>query len=252
MHLPEFALLAIATIAAIAAGFGIGMLALGRPRFGVVRVLFWISALTFASLGIVWSATPDHPLWVHMAVSGAIGAIAFTGLAWGLWEVRHQEQTVIDLSKSPQIEVRFEPRPPYETADIQNQGRILSVIRIGLQAVGQSFSNCKVYVAKIAPEPPLAGGLPILLDGGGFVLRPDDPETRIDVAAHWEHVNQFRFNAPIGGGFFAETLNFIDDKPRRAIDLKIEAFKIDGSQFEKTVRFDLWTDEAKRLHLKFR
>jgi hypothetical protein len=91
MHLPEFTLLAIATVAAIAAGFGVGMLALGRPRFGVVRVLFWISALTFWSLGIVWSATSAQTLSIQMAVAAVIGAIAAAGLTWGLWEVRNQE-----------------------------------------------------------------------------------------------------------------------------------------------------------------
>jgi hypothetical protein len=117
MHLPEFTLLAIATVSAIVAGFGVGMLALGRPRFGVVRVLFWISALTFASLGIVWSATSsDHPLWVQMVVAGTIGAIAFAGLAWGLWEVRHQEKIADEIVRPeapPRVpKSEFPPSPP--------------------------------------------------------------------------------------------------------------------------------------------
>jgi len=43
------------------------------------------------------------------------------------------------------------------------------------------------------------GGLPILLDGGGFTLRHDDPEKLIDIAAHWDHVDNFRFNSPVAG-----------------------------------------------------
>jgi hypothetical protein len=100
MHLPEFTLLAIATVAAIAAGFGVGMLALGRPRFGVVRVLFWISALTFWSLGIVWAATSSQPLSIQMMVAGAIGAIAAAGIAWGLWEVRTQEKVADESTQT--------------------------------------------------------------------------------------------------------------------------------------------------------
>jgi len=110
MHLPEFILLAIATMAAIAAGLGAGMLALGRPNLGVVRVLFWIAAIAFGSLGIVWSSTSTQPLGVQMLVSGIIGALAAAGLTWGLWEVRAQES-----ANQPTQENKSEANPS-ETA----------------------------------------------------------------------------------------------------------------------------------------
>src|SRR4051812_9658706 len=94
MHLPEFVLLAISTVAAIAAGLGGTWLKSSQPNYGIIRTLFWISAFTFGSLGIVWSAASDgQPLWLQMLVSGLLGGLASAALAWGLWEIRSQEQS---------------------------------------------------------------------------------------------------------------------------------------------------------------
>jgi hypothetical protein len=143
------------------------------------------------------------------------------------------------------IEICFKPGAPYEVSEISQGSRILSAVRIGLKnSGGTPLSNCKVFVTKIAPEPSLIGGLPMLLEGGGFMLRHDEPEKLIDVAAHWSHVDQFRFNAPYG--FFAESYNFLPDGVKRTIEIKIDA-----SQGERSGIFEIWTDESKTLRLKF-
>lgn len=72
---------------------------------------------------------------------------------------RGQITKTIDTSKQT-IDILFEPHPPYQTSEISN-GRGLSTIRMGLKAVGKTFANCKIYIEKIAPQPPLPGGLPI-------------------------------------------------------------------------------------------
>jgi hypothetical protein len=88
MHLPEFVLLVLATIAAIAAG-----LAVLASRFGIARVLFWVAALSFWSLGVLWSATSKgYSLPTQMIVAGIIGGIAAAGLAFVLWEIREKEK----------------------------------------------------------------------------------------------------------------------------------------------------------------
>lgn len=89
MHLPEFALLVIATIAAIAAG-----LVMLASNYRVALVLFWIGALSFGSLGVVWSATSEgYSLPTQMVVSAVIGAIAAAGLTWVIWEIGQKQKT---------------------------------------------------------------------------------------------------------------------------------------------------------------
>jgi hypothetical protein len=152
-----------------------------------------------------------------------IGAILYAIPSIRMLGMSKPEAETIE-TKNQDLQILFESRLPYQTSEIIN-GRVLNTIKIGLKAFGKSVSNCKVYIEKIAPEPPLVGGLPILLDGGGFVLRPDDPEKLVEIAAHWEHVNQFRFSAPIHG-VFAETLNYMDDNVSRAIEIKVTATEL--------------------------
>jgi hypothetical protein len=87
MQLPEFVLLVIATVAAISAG-----LAMLASKYSVARVLFGIAALSFWSMGVVWSATSTgYNLSTQMIVSAIIGALAAAGFTWVLWEIRTKE-----------------------------------------------------------------------------------------------------------------------------------------------------------------
>jgi hypothetical protein len=150
------------------------------------------------------------------------------------------------VSSEQTIDIRFEPQPPYQISEISN-GRGLSTIRIGLKAVGKIFANCKIYVEKIAPQPSLPGGLPILLSGDAPMLRPDDPEVLIDIAAHWDHVAKYRFSAPLP--WHNVQLTYIDDEPPRLIEIKITA-RTDAGEFIKTATFKIWVDDAKKIHLQ--
>lgn len=142
------------------------------------------------------------------------------------------------------VEVRLKPGPPYEMVEVRN-GRTLSSVRIGLVTTGgMSLSNCKLYVEKIAPQPPLPGGLPILLADQNFTIRHDDPERFVELAVHWDHVDKIRFSSQ--PGWFAETLNYIDDHVPRTIELRIKG----EPEYEKSVTFKIWTDESRRLHLR--
>jgi hypothetical protein len=86
MHLPEFALLVIAAITAISAGF-----AVVASNFRAARALFWISAVSFGSLGIVWSLqSQSYSLGTQMLVSALCAGIAAAGLVWGLNEIKNR------------------------------------------------------------------------------------------------------------------------------------------------------------------
>jgi hypothetical protein len=142
------------------------------------------------------------------------------------------------------LSLLFETRDPYETSEISN-GHVLSRVKIGLKASGRVFPNCKVFIEKIAPQPKLVGGMPILLGGGDLFVRPDDPETLIDIASQWDHMSQFRFSAPIAP-VYGGALNYLDDNIERTIEIKIRV----GTEFQKIATFKIWTDASKKLHLK--
>ena len=78
-----------------------------------------------------------------------------------------------------------------------------------------------------------------MLEGGGFILRPDDPEKLFEIASHWNHVTKFRFNSP--GGWWAETMNYIDDNVSRVVQIKI-----DTTELQKTFLLKIWTDDSKK------
>jgi hypothetical protein len=148
-----------------------------------------------------------------------------------------------NTATSPEIELCFEPGTPYEAVEISH-GHVLSTVRIGLKNVGRSpISNCKIFIDKMSPEAPLPGGLPILLEGGGFVLRHDEPEKYIDIASQWDHFDKFRFNSR--PGWWAETMSYINNDIERVISIRIEA-----TELQTTALFKIWTDETKKLHLK--
>jgi hypothetical protein len=144
------------------------------------------------------------------------------------------------------LKILFKAEPPYETTEITN-GRGLSTVRIGLKASGKTFANCHVYIEKIAPNPSLPGGMPIQLTGNVPMFRPDDPESLIEIAAHWDHVDKYRFSAPLP--WFDVHLTYIKDEPPRLIEIKITA-RTDTGEFIKTATFKIWVDETKKLHLQ--
>jgi hypothetical protein len=88
MRLPEFVLSVTATLVGVAAA-----LAVLASKYRFARVLFWIAALSFGSLGVVWSATSEgYSLPTQMLVAAVIGAVAAAGLTWALWEIRGKER----------------------------------------------------------------------------------------------------------------------------------------------------------------
>lgn len=87
MHLSEFILLILATVAAVAAG-----LAMIASKYSIARACFWVAAISFWSMGILWSATSnEYSLRTQVIVSAIVGGIAAGALAWVLWEIRGKE-----------------------------------------------------------------------------------------------------------------------------------------------------------------
>lgn len=192
------------------------------------------------------SSTPIANWLIAIAAAGIIVPVIY--IVWHKASIKKRRSNVavpaFDASL-PQIEIRHQPVAPYEVSEIQHH-HVLSTVRIGLTNPGsRTLSNCKVYVEKIVPEPPLPGGLPILLDGANFTLRHDDPEKFIDVATHWDHIDKFRFSAPLGS-VFAEALGYIDSEKERKIMIKVVA-----AECQRSASFRIWTDNTKTMHLKF-
>ena len=199
----------------------------------------WPSANVFLNSA---STVPNWLLCLALPVSGGVFLVG--NLVGKTSSGRVGPNSALGAS-APQIEITHRATAPYEVSDIQHQ-HVLSTVRIGLtNPGGAALSNCKVYVEKIAPEPPLPGGLPILLDGAGFTLRHDDPEKLVDIAALWDHVGKFRFSAPVGGTF-AEALGYIDANTSRTIIIRVVAVEC-----QRSASFRLWIDGAKAMHLEF-
>jgi hypothetical protein len=145
----------------------------------------------------------------------------------------------------PKIEIVTGEAAPYHVTGVQG-GRALNTVRVGIRnAGGKTLSNCKVYVEKLSPPANLPGGDTQLLDMSPFQLRHDDPEKLMDIAAHWDHVSQFRFSTPMSGGFF-DTGNYMEDGVKRTFAVRVSA-----TECERSALFEIWTDESRRLNLKF-
>ncbi|CAJ7430962.1 Uncharacterised protein [Burkholderia pseudomallei] len=146
---------------------------------------------------------------------------------------------------APKIEIITEPSAPYQVDEILSE-HVRSTVKIGIRnAGGNTLSNCKVYIEDISPPTNSPGGPTLLLDGSGFQLRYDDPEKLVDVAAHWDNHDKFRFSTPIGGGFF-DTTQLMDERTRRTFSIRVAA-----TQCNRSARFEIWADESKKLHLAF-
>ena len=209
--------------------------------FGFCATYLWPPAK------LLLASSTQVPNWILAAMLLGVAAIYYISRATN--KKQHCQSSDTEphvLGKSaPQIEIHHQQYAPYEVSEIQHN-HVLSTVRIGITNSGsRPLSNCKVYIEKVTPEPALPGGLPILLADAGFNLRHDDPERFVDVAAHWDHVDKFRFSAPIGGGF-AEALSYIESKQPLTIMIKVTA-----AECQRSASFRIWTDEVKAMHLQF-
>jgi len=240
-------------------------LSLALPAFGLEavkaetiprRVMFAILAVACLLTALLWIQIKQ--IWPPFAVT--ITSLSTNPVAWfavlmfilGVFAFHRPRKAskqdistkVIELG-SPKIEVCFQSGAPYETSDIQAQ-RVLSTVKIGIKnSGGGAIANCVVFIDKIAPEPsPFFGGLPMILEGGGFAVRHDDPEKLINIAGYWDHAGKYRFYAPHGA--FAESYNYIDANISRKIVIRIEA-----TGCSKRSLFDIWVDQSKMIRLKY-
>jgi hypothetical protein len=149
-----------------------------------------------------------------------------------------------EVKAPPQIEIGFEAGFPYEITELRGE-HVFSAVRIGIKnAGGGVLSNCRVFVDRISPMPEIVGGLPLELEEKGFNIRSDDPEKIVEIASHWNHMNQLRFSAP--AATFAEGINYIDDKNPMTFVVRVAA-----TECQRSATFKLETDTEKALHLRF-
>lgn|SRR5882724_6613359 len=89
----EYALLADSVGAGLCAAAGYGMLTLSPSKARAIRMSFWLSSISFGTLGIIWGiwgADPMQTLAIRLTVSGVTGALAAIALTWALWQIRDQ------------------------------------------------------------------------------------------------------------------------------------------------------------------
>jgi hypothetical protein len=155
MHLPEFVLLVLATIAAIAAG-----LAVLASKYSIARVLFWIAGVSFWSLGVLWSVSSEgYSLQTQLLVSGVVGAIAAVGLSWTLWEIREKEK-----AEQPKLESVSHHPTAEQKEEQQGQG--------GGGGGGEIFGNNGTIIGGRGGNVG-SGGIGRGGDGGGGVIHGD-------------------------------------------------------------------------------
>jgi hypothetical protein len=94
MDLPDFIVAGQFGFSGITVGLGIAVLAPPSPNHRTARILFWLGALSFGSMGIVWALTSEgYSLRTQMIVAAICAAIAAAGLVWGLRQVGAQSNT---------------------------------------------------------------------------------------------------------------------------------------------------------------
>lgn len=184
-------------------------------------------------------SNPQIDIWTI-----GVGATSLIVSVLGILYLNWTRTPSVAIKRPAQIEICFESSAPYEVVDVHGE-HSLSTVRIGVRNSGDvPLSNCKVYLEKISPTLSLRGAPPILLEGGGFTIRNDDPEKLVDVAIQWSHDSKFRFHGPIGT--FAESLNYIDGEASFMIVIKVTA-----TECQRSAIFKLRADGERRLRLQF-
>lgn len=141
MHLAEFALLVVATIAAVAAG-----LAVVASNFRIARGLFWLAALSFGSMGVVWAVNSDASLTKQMVVAAIVAAIAAAGLVYGLWELRLKKGA--GASGETHSGAALDPKATGKNSPPMSAGRDINIGHLG--DVIHVPANAPLQAAQIA------------------------------------------------------------------------------------------------------
>ncbi|MFM0382745.1 hypothetical protein [Paraburkholderia dipogonis] len=209
------------------------------------------------STGIIWAIVwldqhftsvqlPRWLIWASAAV--ALALVVFAGITHLL---RKRASDSINTSPANhgdqpcRIEIYTEGGRPFQESTIES-GHVLSTVRVGIKNFGgKTLSNYRVYVEKVSPPDELIPQVSVLLGANVFTLRPDDPEQLVEVAAHWDHMVQFRFSTPAATGFY-EALQYLDGQTKRTFVNRVSA-----RECERSALFEIWADDSKKLHLRF-
>jgi hypothetical protein len=189
----------------------------------------------------------DHIKDINIQVPKAITALSQERNLQG-WVRASSMSTILSQQSAlpPKIEMFTDSSERYHVNEMQS-GHMLSTVKIGVTNVGgKTLSNCKVYVDQITPPPDIpAAGTAKMLETGVFQLRRDDPERLVDIAAHWDHIDKFRFSAPFPGGAWGDPFD-LNDIGKRTFAVRVKA-----TECERAAMFEIATDDTKRLHLTF-
>ncbi|GAB3629838.1 hypothetical protein PTE30175_05417 [Pandoraea terrae] len=214
--------------------------------YGITWEFVFAEVATLAEYFRASIQLPRWQIWLWAAVTVVLVALAAASILLRRPSTSSVSNTSNGRATQPcKIEIHTEQVAPYQMTEVQ-AGRVLSTVRIGIKnSGGKTLSNCKVYIEKISPPASPLVDTVLLLDGSGFHLRHDDPEKLVEIAAHWDHVEQFRFSNPTSGAFF-ESMQYMDDATKRTFVVRVDALEC-----KRSALFEIWADESRKLHLKF-
>jgi hypothetical protein len=160
MPAPDFAMLVLAALASVAAGFAYSMLLRANPRFRAAKVLSWVSALGFWSVGVIWGATASvYPLGWRMAAAGAAGAVVSAALVWVIADINSQSKPPPTVANN-RIQIILGPYDTVEPAGI-NRSR---TVRIRIENnTDNEISDGQLDILNL--DPPASGHERLLLKG---------------------------------------------------------------------------------------
>jgi hypothetical protein len=99
MDIAEYALVAIPAASGLVATVGGVLLTLRSPNYRAVKAAFWMAAVCFGSLGIVWGVTAvNQPMILRLGVAGITAAAAAMALTWILAHLSGDKRAAEDES----------------------------------------------------------------------------------------------------------------------------------------------------------
>jgi hypothetical protein len=101
---PEFAIAVIGALASVAAALAYAVLSRDKPSFLAAKVLSWVSAIGFGSLGVIWGSTNStYVLGWRVAASALLGAVVAATLTWVLADIGGQSKRTVEPSDTSAV-----------------------------------------------------------------------------------------------------------------------------------------------------
>ena len=147
MVLVDYILLVLAAAAGLAAAIGGIMLSLPTYSTRAIEAVFYVAAISFGSLGIVWGSLSNYSLGTRMVVAGVTAAVAAMGLIYVLSLIGRSEET----SQAQEASNMASPNSPPVNVIINNN---IAIPRPEPPTGPPKSQNKYVCAATVSPRTP--------------------------------------------------------------------------------------------------